>query len=423
MQEIAIQVSDLGKEYHLGLVGTGTLSHDLRRWWHVSRGKEDPYLKLGEENIKDAASSGKKGEYIWALQHISFSVPKGEVFGIIGKNGAGKTTLLKILSRVTSPTIGEFRVKGRIASLLEVGTGFHPDLTGKENIFLNGALLGMTKSEISERFDEIAAFSGIERYLDTPVKRYSSGMFVRLAFAVAAHLNAEILVMDEILASGDADFQKKCLGKMKDVAGEGRTVLFVSHNMTAIRSLCNRALLLENGLMKFIGPTAEAVNRYITKGAKGPQTLRWDEGNAPGNEYVRLLQALACNRGDNSSEQFTTQSEIELEFNFRNNISNGNINISLHLYTMDDVLVLASPSKPVKASNGMLRFKCRIPSGFLNSIAYRIELVYVNNSRSVFVFPNVMQFEITEPERKIEWFGKWPGAVRPKFEWEEKIIS
>jgi lipopolysaccharide transport system ATP-binding protein len=244
MSDVVIKVESLGKQYRLGQVGTGTLSHDLNRWWHRVRGKEDPYLKIGEANDRSIKGTS---DLVWALKDINFEVKQGEVLGIIGKNGAGKSTLLKILSQVTCPTVGEIKVKGRIASLLEVGTGFHPELTGRENIYLNGAILGMTKAEIKSKFDEIVAFSGVERYINTPVKRYSSGMYVRLAFAVAAHLEPEILIVDEVLAVGDAEFQEKCLGKMKDVSSEGRTVLFVSHNILAIKNICDRGLLLKNG--------------------------------------------------------------------------------------------------------------------------------------------------------------------------------
>ena len=234
MSQTVIEIRNLSKIYRLGEVGTGTLSHDLNRWWHRVRGKEDPFLKLGQENKREV----KGGDYVWALKDVNFDVKQGEVLGIIGKNGAGKSTLLKLLSRVTAPSTGTFKAKGRIASLLEVGTGFHPELTGRENIFLNGAILGMTKSEIKRKFDEIVDFAGVERYIDTPVKRYSSGMYVRLAFGVAAHLESEILIVDEVLAVGDAEFQSKCLGKMSEVtASEGRTVLFVSHNMGAVKNL------------------------------------------------------------------------------------------------------------------------------------------------------------------------------------------
>lgn len=256
-----IQVTNLSKQYRLGQVGTGTIKDDVKRWWHRIRGKEDPFLTIGDSN--DRSQKGNS-EYIWALKNINFSVQPGEVLGIIGRNGAGKSTLLKLLSRVTEPTTGRIAMRGRVASLLEVGTGFHPDLTGRENIYLNGAILGMTKKEITRKFDEIVDFAGVERYIDTPVKRYSSGMHVRLGFAVAAHLEPEILIVDEVLAVGDAEFQKKCLGKMKSVStNEGRTVLFVSHNMEAISNLCTRALLIEHGTLTASGLPADMVRLHL----------------------------------------------------------------------------------------------------------------------------------------------------------------
>lgn len=256
-----LKAENISKQYRLGNVGTGTLSHDLNRFWHKVRGKEDPYLKVGAVNDR---SSKTKSEYVWALRDINFEVQQGEVLGIIGKNGAGKSTLLKILSRVTSPTTGIIKTKGRIASLLEVGTGFHPELTGRENVFLNGAILGMTRAEITAKLDEIIEFSGCELYIDTPVKRYSSGMKVRLAFAVAAHLEPDILVVDEVLAVGDAEFQKKAIGKMQDISkGQGRTVLFVSHNMESIQQLCTRCIVLENGTCIFEGIVDKAISRYL----------------------------------------------------------------------------------------------------------------------------------------------------------------
>jgi lipopolysaccharide transport system ATP-binding protein len=260
MSNTVIRVENISKLYRLGEVGTGTLQHDLNRWWHRIRGKEDPYLKVGQANDRTVKGGG---EYVWALKDINFEVKRGEVLGIIGRNGAGKSTLLKILSRVTTPTTGEIKIKGRVASLLEVGTGFNPELTGRDNIYLNGAILGMRKREIDEKFDEIVEFSGVERYVDTPVKRYSSGMYVRLAFAVAAHLEPEILIVDEVLAVGDAEFQKKCLGKMQDVAGHGRTILFVSHNMSAVRSLCTSGIMLQSGTLLEVGPTEKIVDRYL----------------------------------------------------------------------------------------------------------------------------------------------------------------
>lgn len=262
MKQIAIEFDSVGKQYRLGRVGTGTLSHDLNRWWAVNvLRKEDPYLKIGEAN--DRAHKGHS-DYVWALKDISFKVEQGDVVGIIGKNGAGKSTLLKLLSRITSPSTGTIRYNGRIASLLEVGTGFHPEMTGRENIYMNGSIMGMTKSEITRKLDEIVDFAGVERYLDTPVKRYSSGMTVRLGFAVAAFLEPEILVVDEVLTVGDAEFQKKAIGKMNDVAhSEGRTVLFVSHNMAAVKNLCTRGVVLQNGTLVYDGGTEDAVNYYL----------------------------------------------------------------------------------------------------------------------------------------------------------------
>jgi len=255
-----IKVQNLSKMYRLGLVGGRTITEDINRLWAKIRGKEDPYIKIGETNNRVVKGRSK---FVWALKNINFQVNSGERFGIIGKNGAGKSTLLKVLSRVASPTTGSVKVKGRVASLLEVGTGFHPELTGRENIFLNGSILGMTQQEIKRKLDSIVDFSGVERYIDTPVKRYSSGMYVRLAFAVAAHLEPEILIVDEVLAVGDAEFQKKCLGKMHDVSeNEGRTVLFVSHNLQAIKNLCQKTIILNNGELFASGNTEEALRSY-----------------------------------------------------------------------------------------------------------------------------------------------------------------
>lgn len=257
----AIKVENLSKAYQLGQIGTGTISKDLERWYAKVRGKEDPFLTIGESN--DRTTTGKS-DVVWSLQDINFEIEQGDAVGIIGRNGAGKSTLLKILSKITAPTTGKISGRGRIASLLEVGTGFHPELSGRENIFLNGSILGMRKKEIQRKLDEIVDFAGIERYIDTPVKRYSSGMYVRLAFAVAAHLESEILIVDEVLAVGDAEFQKKCLGKMNDVSkGEGRTVLFVSHNMNSIQKLCKKAILLENGKIIFDGDVKKVIEKYI----------------------------------------------------------------------------------------------------------------------------------------------------------------
>jgi len=303
---LALKAENISKQYRLGQVGTGTLSHDLNRMWYKMRGKEDPYLKIGETNNRTEKG---ESEYVWSLQNINFEIEQGDAVGIIGRNGAGKSTLLKLLSKVTKPTTGKIYTRGRIASLLEVGTGFHPEMTGRENVFLNGAILGMTRKEISRKFDEIVDFSGVERYIDTPVKRYSSGMYVRLAFAVAAHLESEILIVDEVLAVGDAEFQKKCLGKMGDVTkGEGRTVLFVSHNMAAVKTLCNNGILLEKGMVKYSGNIDKCVSYYL--------------GNSKGNEYiksfdlgtenVRIRRIEVKNSGADDSKNLYENQEIEL---------------------------------------------------------------------------------------------------------------
>ena len=285
MSNVVIKVENLGKQYRLGQVGTGTISHDLNRWWAKARGKEDPNLKVGDSNDRSVKGGS---DLVWALKDINFEVQQGEVLGIIGKNGAGKSTLLKLLSRVTGPSTGDIKVKGRIASLLEVGTGFHPELTGRENVFLNGAILGMSKFEIKSKFDEIVDFSGVGRYIDTPVKRYSSGMYVRLAFAVAAHLEPEILIVDEVLAVGDAEFQKKCLGKMKDVSGQGRTVLFVSHNMAAVKGLCTKGIILRNGGLIFSGDAETACSNYLGNSMQDAGVKLNDRTDRKGNGKVRI---------------------------------------------------------------------------------------------------------------------------------------
>ncbi|MFD2999161.1 polysaccharide ABC transporter ATP-binding protein [Pontibacter toksunensis] len=309
MANNVIQVEGVSKQYRLGTVGTGTFSHDLNRWWHTIRGKEDPYLKIGEENDRSLKGTS---DYVWALRDINFNVKEGEVIGIIGKNGAGKSTLLKLLSRTTAPTTGSIKMKGRIASLLEVGTGFHPELSGRDNIYLNGAILGMTRQEVSEKFDEIVKFSGIERYVDTPVKRYSSGMYVRLAFAVAAHLEPDILIVDEVLAVGDAEFQKKAIGKMQDVAKGGhRTVLFVSHNMNAVKDLCERGVLLENGKVSYVGEISEVINRYLNTSSgntNNPIFFNQQESKA-----FQLISASLFNEKGILSQDFEADSNIILE--------------------------------------------------------------------------------------------------------------
>lgn len=310
-KNIAIRAENISKQYRLGQVGTGTLSHDLNRWWHKLRGKEDPYLKIGETN--DRTSKGNS-EYVWSLQDINFEIKQGDAVGIIGRNGAGKSTLLKLLSKVTQPTTGRFLTNGRIASLLEVGTGFHPEMTGRENIYLNGAILGMTRKEIDRKFDEIVDFSGVERYIDTPVKRYSSGMYVRLAFAVAAHLESEILIVDEVLAVGDSEFQKKCLGKMNDVSkGEGRTVLFVSHNMAAINNLCNKGIFLQNGRLTYQGEATDVVNYYLASYRDDSLGSSYIKPNIQ-NKNIELIEANISDLNNIERSLFEITDTIKVRF-------------------------------------------------------------------------------------------------------------
>ena len=332
-----IEVENLSKQYRLGQFGTGSIAHDLNRAWHKLRGKEDPYLQLTKNNIRDINVSA---DYVWALKDISFSLNKGEVMGIVGKNGAGKSTLLKLLSRITSPTKGTIRMRGRLSSLLEVGTGFHPELTGRENIFLNGAILGMTKLEIRSKIDEIIDFSGCSAYIDTPVKRYSSGMIVRLGFAVAAYLESEILVVDEVLAVGDQNFQKKCIGKMKDISRGGRTVLFVSHNLSSVLNLCETGILLENGQLKHQGDIKEVVEKYLDINAFGDQQffdltksdiVRQGSGEMQ-FEKIEFLRngypSSTVSIGDDFGIKLTVNSMVKKNFKF-----------AIYIYRFDETLL------------------------------------------------------------------------------------
>lgn len=362
-----LKAENISKQYRLGTVGTGTLSHDLNRWWHQMRGKENPYLRIGAVNDR----AGKATEdYVWALQDINFEVKQGEVLGIIGKNGAGKSTLLKILSRVTSPSTGSIKTKGRIASLLEVGTGFHGELTGRENIFMNGAVLGMTKTEIKNKLDEIIAFSGCERYIDTPVKRYSSGMTVRLGFAVAAHLEPEILVVDEVLAVGDAEFQKKAIGKMQDLStGEGRTVLFVSHNMASIRNLCTRGILLENGVITTEGEIGKVLNKYLVN--ESTETL-WE--GMDGDDIMRLLKAEIFNNYRSNRFKNTDALNIILELQLDRDFDDIVIGASICSGIGNPIVGMIyndyNQYKTIKAGKYQVKFK--IPSGSLATGNYQL---------------------------------------------------
>jgi lipopolysaccharide transport system ATP-binding protein len=340
---VAIKVENLSKAYQLGEFTSGTLSRDLERWWALARGKEDPFLKIGETN--DRAVKGES-DIVWSLKDLNLEINQGDAIGIIGKNGAGKSTLLKVLSQVTSPTTGKIKVKGRIASLLEVGTGFHPELTGRENIFLNGAILGMRKEEISRKFDEIVDFSGVDRYIDTPVKRYSSGMYVRLAFAVAAHLESEILIVDEVLAVGDAEFQNKCLGKMGDInKGDGRTILFVSHNMASIQNLCKTAILMSNGQFLNKSNTSSIINQYLMSLNSKTEALS-EITVRKGNQDVFFLNGSV--QGINTNKLKSIESfqdlKISLEYKLREavNVSSFRIDVGINNNIGDRVAWLSS---------------------------------------------------------------------------------
>lgn len=427
MSSVVIEADRLSKQYRLGQISGKRLVDDLNRWWARMRGREDPLSKIGFAGGPAAGS-----EALWALRDVSFEVRQGEVLGIIGRNGAGKSTLLKILSRVTSPTRGEIRVKGRIASLLEVGTGFHPELTGRENVFLNGAILGMTKAEITRKFDEIVAFAEVDRFIDTPVKRYSSGMYVRLAFAVAAHLEPEILIVDEVLAVGDAEFQKKCLGKMKDVAGQGRTILFVSHNMSAINRLCSRCLLLCAGTVENSGRTEEVVSAYLSSGATVSGERVWEEGSsAPGTSGMRLLAVRVLTEEGNIVGSVDIRKPFDIEIRYRVLTRLPHVRVALRLLTSDGEVVFTSSdsSNPVWENKprdpGDYISRCRIPGHFLNDGRYSITVSSdVPFSQIHFFEDNVLSFHVEQtggaggrfPER-------WPGVVCPALQWQIEVPS
>lgn len=387
MKDIILKAENISKQYRLGQVGTGTLSHDINRWWHKIRGKENPYLKIGDTNDRS-----KKGtsDYVWALQDINFEVERGEVLGIIGKNGAGKSTLLKILSKVTSPTTGTIKSRGRIASLLEVGTGFNGEMTGRENIFLNGAILGMTKKEITSKLDEIIDFSGCERYIDTPVKRYSSGMTVRLAFAVAAFLEPEILVIDEVLAVGDAEFQKKAIGKMQDISrGEGRTVLFVSHNMDAVRQLCSRGILMENGKIKSTGSIDHVLNQYSIKEDTYSKVL-FNEDN-----FETIKPQL---KSVNLNEQEIQNNNLILEAEFVSSLEINNPSLGIVVYNYLNTPVFGTNSRI--HNYGYSNKKCM--NGKITLLIKDLPLLPGHYSVSVFFGDSISDFERYEDVLKFE---------------------
>jgi lipopolysaccharide transport system ATP-binding protein len=423
---VAIQFENISKQYRLGLVSTRTLSHDLNRWWSVNiLKKEDPYLKIGEVNVR---SSAGESEYVWALRNIDFEVQQGDVLGIIGKNGAGKSTLLKILSRVTTPTTGVIRAKGRIASLLEVGTGFHPEMTGRENIYMNGAIMGMTKAEIRRKLDEIVAFAGVARYIDTPAKRYSSGMTVRLGFAVAAHLEPEILVVDEVLAVGDAEFQKKAIGKMQDVSrNDGRTVLFVSHNMAAVKSLCRSGILLSDGEIIETGSAETVVNAYLKGNSQVTNHKTLDPPELDTKEFELLEIGI---KAKNKSYNDGMRMDDELVFNAKYRIKQPceSLHLTLHFKDEQGNKLFSTSWGKSKVSNehdvGIYECRAVIPANFFNWGVFFIDLFVVKDrQRAILIENDIISFSVANKEIQLgRWMGREPGSITPYFDWyREKV--
>lgn len=419
-KELVLKVENVSKQYRLGLVGTGTLQDDLKRWWYRIRGKEDPFLKIGVENDR---SKKTDDEYVWALKDINFEVKKGEVLGIIGKNGAGKSTLLKLLSKVADPTTGSIKYKGRIAALLEVGTGFHPELTGRENIFLNGAVLGMQKNEIAAKVDEIIEFSGVAQYVDTPVKRYSSGMKVRLGFAVAAHLEPDILIVDEVLAVGDAEFQKKCIGKMQDVAGEGRTVLFVSHNMASVKSLCSKAVLLVNGKVESIGSTEDIVNMYLSDGNIANAAYKEFKGSPIGIEKLKISGLGVVAKNKEKDVPISRNNEIEFKIQYELSDDSIRYDFNLHFKSSDGTYVMNVTSggqEDVVLTAGKKTALFTIPANMLNRNEFIVDLLIVENKQKMVAkYEDIIVMTISPEEKKLgEWIGEARTILTQDFEWE-----
>jgi len=417
---LALKAENISKQYRLGQVGTGTLSHDLNRFWYKVRGKEDPYLKIGEAN--DRTSKGES-EYVWSLRDIDFEVEQGDAVGIIGRNGAGKSTLLKLLSKVTKPTTGQIYTNGRIASLLEVGTGFHPEMTGRENVFLNGAILGMTRKEITRKFDEIVDFSGVERYIDTPVKRYSSGMYVRLAFAVAAHLESEILIVDEVLAVGDAEFQKKCLAKMSDVTkDQGRTILFVSHNMTAIKSLCNKGIVLSNGNIIYNGITERALSMYNgDKQSFGNSVVLGDHKDFKNDLFELNKISLVDENFQPKESDFQEDQKFSLLTDVTIKDSNNDYHLSYVVKNFNgEIIFTMTNAYKTKLQVGNNKLLCDIPKDFFNVGEYILGLYIIRNlNESVLHEDDILTFRITERNKELgEWLGVEPGFIKTNFEWQ-----
>lgn len=409
MSKIVIEAAAVSKMYTLGAIGTGSFRQDIKRWLGKSMGKKNDAFFYSDDQANNK---------FLALQDISFQIKQGETWGIVGSNGAGKSTLLKIISRIIQPTSGYVRGRGTIGSLLEVGTGFHPELSGRENIYISGYLLGMKKAQVLQKFDEIIAFSGLEKFIDTPVKRYSSGMYVRLAFSVAAHLESDILIMDEVLAVGDIEFQKRCLDKMQQVANDSqRTILFVSHNMQAVNHLCRQAMWLQQGKMMAIGDTGKIVDQYVGSLQKNKLKLEWqDADEAPGNEYVRLLSLQLVPELPGADSVIDIRTPLTIKFTIRNQQTDVLLNAGLHLFNYAGECIFDVASPPVLCQAGMVQGECRIPGNFLNDGAYYISLIIVQDtSVPLYYYEGGLHFEVADYRENTTWFGKWKGAVRPQF--------
>ena len=423
-----IQAENISKLYRLGQVGTGSIFQDVNRWWHMLRGREDPYVKVGEVNDRTQKGSS---DFVWALKDINFEVVQGEVLGIIGRNGAGKSTLLKILSRTTAPTTGTIKVKGRIASLLEVGTGFHPELSGRDNIFMNGTILGMTRNEIRAKFDEIVQFSGVERYLETPVKRYSSGMYVRLAFAVAAHLESEILIVDEVLAVGDQEFQKKCLGKMKDVSQQqGRTVLFVSHVMPSVANLSTRLLCMHQGTVHHFANPIEGIEWYNESNAVfDKKSFIAGSFKSTQNPYIELHDFYLTDTAGNRKTAFTTDESIVVVLHCEIYQIDPLFTVGIGVYTVEGTQLFWSihleESNPVSLGKGCQSIKVTLPSSYFNQGKFRVELIAaIHNKewifRPLFNAPFLSFSVYSLSNLNNVWMEKRPGILMPVIQYTKQ---
>ncbi len=414
-----IQFQDVSKQYRLGEVGTGALAEDLQRAWAKLLRKPDPFAKLGAENDRE----NKGGDYVWALKDVSFEVAQGEVLGIIGRNGAGKSTLLKLLSRITAPTTGTIKARGRIASLLEVGTGFHPELTGRENIYLNGAILGMSRSEVSKQLDQMIDFSGCAKYIDTPVKRYSSGMIVRLGFAVAAHLECEILVVDEVLAVGDIEFQRKCFGKMKDVASCGRTVLFVSHNMGAVSQLCQRGIVFERGRIAMEDSVSACVERYLAVDSDAFVTFTAKESSALSFHSVRIV-----NQRGTTTKSFFYDEPICIEMRYTNRACDPFTELGVRILSQEGVIVFTTQRSnrlSTQLSNESNLARVTIPGGFLTPGNYAITIgAHVPHKEILDLRESSVGFRIEETGSEFSSYSTDRyGVVFCECDWEDHSIQ